>query len=136
LDSATTKTDIDWSGLVREIRSRLFITQVEIAARCGVAQQTVSAWKTGKRAPGMYARRKLLELGVEAGLVLSQAEATPGTTTLLETRPAWKTSSGSMSVEVRDLLVMFDALSVEARKEVLEFVRYKLRREREGEGAV
>lgn len=39
-------------NIVRDIRRRAGLTQVELAARSGVAQSTISAYESGRRDPG------------------------------------------------------------------------------------
>ena len=55
--AADRKAGHDWSALVTRIQERMFLSQLDIADRCGVARQTVSAWMNKRRAPGLYAKR-------------------------------------------------------------------------------
>ena len=52
----------DWQKLVSKILEDLLLSQSELAELCHVSQQAVSSWKNGMRIPGIYARRKLLEI--------------------------------------------------------------------------
>ena len=70
----------DWAAVVQAIAARLCLSQAELAERCDVARQTVSAWQHGKRVPGFYARRKLQELAAMAGLTTDVASAATHTT--------------------------------------------------------
>lgn len=109
----------DWAVLVQRIRERMYLSQVDIAARCGVARQSVSAWLHHRRAPGLYAKRALLLLAAEAG-VLDEGEAPrDGYPARREGEP-----------DALQLQVLMDQLSAEARREVLEFARFKILRER------
>jgi transcriptional regulator with XRE-family HTH domain len=63
--------NLEWEKLVVAIMDGLIISQADLAARCSVAQQTVSTWKKGTRTPSVHARRQLIALANEAGLSLS-----------------------------------------------------------------
>ncbi|OGV36199.1 MAG: hypothetical protein A2020_12405 [Lentisphaerae bacterium GWF2_45_14] len=52
----------DWQNLVGKILEDFLLSQSELAELCRVSQQAVSSWKNGRRVPGIYARRKLLEI--------------------------------------------------------------------------
>ena len=51
---------------LRELRTRLYMTQVELAERVGVSEPTIVSWETGQRVPRLRNIPKLAEaLGVE-----------------------------------------------------------------------
>lgn len=52
-------------ALVKELRSRLDLTQEQFAQRVGVTYSTVNHWENGKRAPQPFLVRRLLELKEE-----------------------------------------------------------------------
>ena len=120
----------DWSKVAAAILDRLLLTQAELAARCKVAQQTVSGWKTGVRTPGRYAQRQLVQLAREAGLpdlpyanfpapVMSLAEAAPA-------KPvAGKGADAAQKVEWVRLL---ETLPEAERRELLDYARFKANR--------
>jgi transcriptional regulator with XRE-family HTH domain len=116
---ADRKGDHDWSALVTRIQERMFLSQLDIADRCGVARQTVSAWMNNRRAPGLYAKRALLELAAEAG-VLDESEAPTGI------MPGERDELR----DARQLHTLLKQMSPESREEVLEFARFKIARER------
>lgn len=47
---------------IYQLRVRLDLTQAELAARLGVAQETVSRWETGYQAPSPMAVGLLLRM--------------------------------------------------------------------------
>jgi len=118
-EAANRKGDHDWSALVTRIQERMFLSQLDIADRCGVARQTVSAWMNNRRAPGLYAKRALLELAAEAG-VLDESEAPTGTVP----------GNRDELHDARQLHTLLKQMSEQAREEVLDFARFKIARER------
>ena len=113
---------MDWAALVQAIAARLCLSQVEVAERCDVARQTVSAWQHGKRVPGFYARRKLHELAAVAGLTVDVASVPAhGGMVVAETAGAWPVQSAPL----QELLALAQTLSPEALREVTDFARYK-----------
>jgi transcriptional regulator with XRE-family HTH domain len=117
--AANRKGGHDWSALVTRIQERMFLSQLDIADRCGVARQTVSAWMNNRRAPGLYAKRALLELAAEAG-VLDESEAPTGTVP----------GDRDELHDARQLHTLLKQMSEQAREEVLDFARFKIARER------
>lgn len=135
---STTKP-VDWAGVVGAILERLLLTQSELAERCKVAQQTVSAWKTNDRVPGRYAQRVLVQLAREAGYakIGTWFPVAPGAVRgVAEARGEWNTQPSAASqknapdaeVERKELLRLFDKLSDAERREVLDYVRFKVTR--------
>jgi transcriptional regulator with XRE-family HTH domain len=70
------KAVTNWSGLIRELRERMGLTQEKFAARLGVAFPTINRWENGHAHPSPLALRQiqalLQELG-EAGQDLAEA---------------------------------------------------------------
>ena len=52
----------DLAVLIREIRSRLGITQEELAAKLGVTLPTINRWENGRVAPSKLAIRQIEQL--------------------------------------------------------------------------
>lgn len=52
----------DIPALVKELRSRLDLTQEQFAQKVGVTYSTVNHWENGKRVPQPFLVRRLLEL--------------------------------------------------------------------------
>jgi transcriptional regulator with XRE-family HTH domain len=118
-DNLSRKGDRDWSKLVVRIQERMFLSQLDIADRCGVARQTVSAWTNNRRGPGLYAKRALLELAAEAG-VLDESEAPAGV----------MPGEHDELRDARQLHTLLKQMTPESREEVLEYARFKIARER------
>lgn len=60
--------DRDVSRIVRELRSRLNLSQEELAARLGVSFATVNRWENDRILPGGKARDAILKLMEDSGL--------------------------------------------------------------------
>jgi transcriptional regulator with XRE-family HTH domain len=109
----------NWAALVRLVQDRMYLTQLEIARRCGIARQTVSAWVNGRRSPGLKAKRALLQLVAESDLVVRTAVSSER-----------EVPSSSMLDDAHELGLLMGELSPRARREVLDFVRLKVAWER------
>jgi putative transcriptional regulator len=57
-----TKTPIDFTALVREIRQARHITQEQLARELRVTFSTVNGWENGKHRPIPALERRLVEL--------------------------------------------------------------------------
>jgi len=125
----------DWGKLVTHIQERLFMSQLGIAERCGVARQTVSAWVHHRRQPGLYAKRELVVLAAEAG-VLDLVAPRDGEGSQDEIQQRVLRSKGGTDgrsgeiPDARQLALLVEQLSPAAREEVMEFARFKITRER------
>lgn len=65
---------IDWSLLVKELNEGLFISQQELAKRCGVSQQCISHWKSMIKTPRPQTRHRLLEIARKENLNIGKFE--------------------------------------------------------------
>jgi len=52
----------DRAGVIREVRTRLGLTQEKFAARLGVTLPTINRWENGRANPSPLALRNLREL--------------------------------------------------------------------------
>ena len=52
----------DHAGIIREVRTRLGLTQEKFAARLGVTLPTINRWENGRANPSPLAMRNLREL--------------------------------------------------------------------------
>ncbi len=131
------KGRVDWPILLQRIQELLYLSQQDIAGRCGVARQTVSAWLHRRREPGLYARRELTMLAAEAGVLdeFFPASDKPGHEGTIEKThdrvPPNTLPRGGELAEARQLHLLLQQLSPAAREEVLEFVRFKIFRARD-----
>ncbi|WP_447974568.1 helix-turn-helix domain-containing protein [Nitrospira sp. Kam-Ns4a] len=55
----------DIPSLVKELRSRLDLTQEQFAQRVGVTYSTVNHWENGKRVPLPFLVKRLVEMKEE-----------------------------------------------------------------------
>jgi putative transcriptional regulator len=65
-DAIPTKTPIDFTALVREIRRARHITQEKLARELQVTFSTVNGWENGKHRPIPALERRLVELADES----------------------------------------------------------------------
>ncbi|MEI8078704.1 MAG: hypothetical protein WCH61_03625 [bacterium] len=125
---------VDWGKVVLAILDRLLLTQAELAARCKVAQQTVSGWKTGARMPGRYAQRQLVQLAREVELPEPNIPC-PGTAApvlgIAEQSPAKPTTGKSAdTAQKAEWLRLLETLPEAERQELLDYARFKANRKR------
>ncbi len=55
----------DIAALIKELRTRLHLTQEQFAREVGVTYSTVNHWENAKRKPQPYLLRRLLEMKEE-----------------------------------------------------------------------
>ncbi len=67
----------DWSLITRELLGGLFLSQVELAEKCKVSQQSISNWKNRTRNPGIRAKKAILEYIQKEGIDISKYESNP-----------------------------------------------------------
>ena len=60
--------NIDYAKAIKQLRSKMILSQVEFAELLGVAFSTVNRWESGLYAPTIKAKRKLFELYKENGI--------------------------------------------------------------------
>jgi len=54
--------DTELTTMIKELRSRLGLTQEQFAAKVGVTFSTVNRWENGKSKPSPLARQRIEEL--------------------------------------------------------------------------
>jgi transcriptional regulator with XRE-family HTH domain len=92
---------------IRELRKGRRLTQTELSEKIGVAQSDLSRMEQGEYKVGLDTLFKILQVfDLKMGEFFGETET-----------PAER--------EARDLVAEFQALSDEARQEVLDFVRFK-----------
>ena len=64
----------NWPALIRKIKDTLLLNQQGLAARCEVSIACVSHWENIPRAPGILAKRKLLEIAKQEGIDIGKYE--------------------------------------------------------------
>jgi len=122
----------DWSDLVKRIQARTYLSQKQIAERCKVARQTVSAWVHRRRKPGLYAKRELVILAAEGNILDDVIPSGEPDTVSPSSQPGHGQAGRQVSepTDVGQLGLLFTQLSPGSRKEVLEFAKFKVLQER------
>jgi len=59
---------MNWSDKIKELRTKLFITQAELGEMLGTSFSTVNRWEQGLHDPTMKMKRKLSELFKKNGI--------------------------------------------------------------------
>ncbi|MGE4320638.1 MAG: helix-turn-helix domain-containing protein [Acholeplasmataceae bacterium] len=63
-----------YKKIVKEIRKKLIITQVELAELLGVSFSSINRWETGKHEPTTKIKRKLVEICKANNIDLGEEE--------------------------------------------------------------
>ena len=66
--------NIDYAKAIRQLRSKMILSQVEFAELLGVAFSTVNRWESGLYAPTIKAKRKLSPLFDKYTIILEETE--------------------------------------------------------------
>lgn len=127
------KSKATWTKVTGAILDRLRLTQAELAERCGVAQQSVSGWKTGARTPGRSAQRHLVRLARAAGLSGAAFRPYPveeAPALGIADQPSAKPVAGDDArfAETAEWVRLLEALPEVERREWLEATRLKVNR--------
>lgn len=65
---------MNYKKIVKEIRKKLIITQVELAELLGVSFSSINRWETGKHEPTTKIKRKLVEICKTNNIDLGEKE--------------------------------------------------------------
>ena len=114
----------DWPGVLTRLRRECYLSQQAIAEACGVAPQTVSAWKGRRRVPGLYAARKLLELCRANGVTLDLAEVVVTGSTNPGAHDATAPVAGDPASDEQRLLALYRQAPAELRPGLLAFAAF------------
>lgn len=110
-----------FSELLRELRSKKGVTQVELAKAIGVSNGNVGDWERGRSKPGYEALVALARyFEIDAGRLL-ELPPLPSSPPTCDGVP--------LSQMETDLLAMFRLLPPAHREEVFELVHFKYKRE-------
>lgn len=63
---------IDYPKMIKEYRERKFLTQAQLASLLGVGLNNVTRWETGKFKPTIKVKKKLYELFLEEGMLITR----------------------------------------------------------------
>lgn len=105
----------DWSLLTRELLEGLFLSQVELAEKCRVSQQSISNWKNKTRNPSIHAKKVILELAQKEGIDISKYESNPAREVLAK---YLEDNKG------RELIRIFDLYSRMSRSDRNKLLKY------------
>lgn len=62
--------DYNYADLIKQLRSKLIVTQEELAKILGVSFASVNRWERGHFEPTMKVRRKIIELCKKEGVLV------------------------------------------------------------------
>lgn len=62
--------DYNYADLIKQLRSKLIVTQEELAKILGVSFASVNRWERGHFEPTMKVRRKIIELCKKEGILV------------------------------------------------------------------
>ncbi len=109
-----------WKMVIRELLENLLWSQKDLAVKCGVSAQTVSNWLNDVRNPGVFAKRKLLQLlREEQNKIKNNSSVLAG---ILEKNAPEEKMTGKKE-EVSKLVKMFMELNDHQKKKLLQNVR-------------
>ena len=60
---------MDWAKTIKLLRTKLLITQAELASLIGVSFASINRYENGRREPTMKIKRKLMKLFIENKIV-------------------------------------------------------------------
>lgn len=63
---------MNYKKLVKELREKLIVTQVELSDILGVSFASINRWETGKHEPTTKTKRKIVKLCKENGISLEE----------------------------------------------------------------
>lgn len=106
--------EINWQELLSKIQAKLYLSQSDIARHCDVAKQTVSNWKTGFRNLGYHAKRRLVRLASEGGIL--DIDKAIGNQT--------EQNACKRDKKYYILENLYDQLPPDCREEVIDFARF------------
>jgi len=112
---------MDWTALVRKLLDDLMLSQSELARLCGVSQQSVSNWRSGKRKPELYAKRKLLQIFQENSMKLYSQEPAASEA---DAKPSRKENAAAISPPA-EFIDIFDKMPASKQQELVEISRRK-----------
>jgi Type I restriction-modification system methyltransferase subunit len=117
---------IDYQSTLRTIRSKLNLTQEQLAERLGVSFATVNRWEGGSSKPQRAAQEAILALAREAGIEgadsLSPAEAAAQVTR----RRSRRATAATPSTKPMEQMLWDAACSIRGEKDAAKFKDYLL----------
>jgi type I restriction enzyme M protein len=114
------------SGVLKTIRSRLSLTQEQLAERLGVSFATVNRWEGGSNAPQRAARTAILSLAEQAGVDIADPEASVEIPAKREKRKTGARRSAIPSTRSMEQMLWDAACSIRGEKDAAKFKDYLL----------
>ncbi len=68
---------MDYSKLIRELRTKMIMTQTEFAEKLGVSFTTISRWESGKFTPTIKTKRRLQPYFKKYGIKVDEYDDEP-----------------------------------------------------------
>lgn len=118
---------VDFTVVIRGIRSKLDLTQEALADRLGVSFTTVNRWEGGDSVPQRAAQDAIRTLAAEAGLDLDQSPDAPDESALAVTRRRRARGGASApSTKTMEQMLWDAACSIRGEKDAAKFKDYLL----------
>lgn len=109
---------MDAAELLRTVRARRGLTQVQLAHRAGTSQSVISAYEHGHRDPSVSTLRRLIEAGGERLVLSSSPPLTP---------PMTQFGDEAHGRRIVELLALADAIPTRRRSTHLNAPRIESR---------
>lgn len=118
---------VDFKPVVRQLRSKLDLTQQQLADRLGVSFTTINRWEGGDSVPQRAAKDALIALALEAGVDLdgSDQSAEESSAAVTRRRRA-RGSSAAPSTKSMEQMLWDAACSIRGEKDAAKFKDYLL----------
>lgn len=114
----------DVAATLRSIRSKLNLTQEQLAERLGVSFTTVNRWEGGTNAPQKAAREVIATLASEAGIDADAAADTPAAE--VTRRRRGRSASATPTTKPMEQMLWGAACSIRGEKDAAKFKDYLL----------
>jgi len=114
------------AATLRAIRTKLDLTQEQLAERLGVSFATVNRWEGGANMPQKAAREVISALAEEAGVETSEDDSSPGEPAAGVTRRRRASVSAAPSTKSMEQMLWDAACSIRGEKDAAKFKDYLL----------
>lgn len=114
------------SAAIRSLRSKLDLTQEQLADRLGVSFATVNRWEGGSSSPQKAAREAILALAREAGVDETDDSTLEPAAGAITRRRRAKSAAGPHSTKPMEQMLWDAACSIRGEKDAAKFKDYLL----------
>jgi type I restriction enzyme M protein len=118
--------NVETTATLRAIRSKLNLTQEQLAQRLGVSFATVNRWEGGSNAPQKAARATIAALAAEAGVDLDEPAEPRAHAAAQGARRRVATRAGTPSTKPMEQMLWDAACSIRGEKDAAKFKDYLL----------